>query len=71
MFLKVSHFVISKNYFTPLNANTIMKVLEIHYNFVRLREILRGKTSFDKNIPYFEFKTPNKRMELIEMGSKN
>jgi len=47
-----------------------MKGLEIHYNFVRPHESLKGKTPSDMAIPELKFETPNRWMELIEMASK-
>ncbi len=51
------------------SANAIMKGLEIHYNFVRPHESLKGKTPSDMAIPELEFKRSNRWLELIEMAN--
>lgn len=51
------------------SAYSIMKGIEIFYNFVRKHEALKGKTPSDvaTNI---EFKTPNRWLELITLSEK-
>lgn len=51
------------------SANTIMKGLEIYYNFIRKHEALKGRTPSDV-ATNLEFKTPNRWLELIEMCNK-
>ena len=48
------------------SANAIMKGMEIHYNFIRKHESLKGRTPSDVAVPELEFKTRNRWLELIE-----
>ena len=52
-------------------AYALMKGIEIHYNFVRKHEALKGKTPSDLAIPDLELKSPNRWLELIELSNKN
>lgn len=50
------------------SAYSIMKGIEIYYNFVKKHEALNYKTPSEVAIPSLEFKTPNRWMELINLS---
>lgn len=51
------------------SAYCIFKGIEIHYNFIRKHESLKGKTPSDLAIPNLEFNTKNRWLELIILSS--
>jgi hypothetical protein len=51
------------------SAHSLMKGIEIHYNFVKKHEALKGKTPSDV-ATNLQFKTPNRWMELIKLSQK-
>lgn len=53
------------------SAYTIMKSIEIYYNFIKKHEALKGKTPSELAIPSLKFKKPNRRLELINLSSKD
>jgi len=48
------------------SAYSLMKGIEIYYNFIRKHEALNYKTPSEIAIPNLEFKSPNRWKELIE-----
>jgi len=50
------------------SACAIMKSIEIYYNFIKKHEALKGKTPSEIAVPYLQFKTPNRWLELIELS---
>jgi transposase-like protein len=51
------------------SAYSIMKGIEIFYNFVRKHEALKGKTPSDVAISSLKFESPNRWLELIKMSN--
>ena len=52
------------------SAYSLMKGIEIYYNFVKKHEALNYKTPSELAIPELKFKTPNRWMELIQKSVK-
>lgn len=52
------------------SANTIMKGIEIYYNFIKKHEALKGKTPSELAIPSLQFKTLNRWLELINKSNE-
>lgn len=50
------------------SAYSIMKCLEVYYNFIRKHEALNGKTPSELAVPSLQFKTPNRWLELIQLA---
>ena len=53
------------------SAYSLMKGIEIFYNFVKPHEALKGKTPSELAIPSLQFETPNRWLELIQIANKN
>jgi putative transposase len=53
------------------SAYALMKGIEIHYNFIKKHEALKGKTPSDMAIPTLQFQTPNRWLELINLANKS
>ena len=53
------------------SAYALMKGIEIHYNFIKKHEALKGKTPSEMAIPSLQFQTPNRWLELINLASQN
>jgi len=53
------------------SAYSLMKGLEVFYNFVKPHEALKGKTPSELAIPSLQFETPNRWLELIQIANKN
>lgn len=52
------------------SAYAIMKGIEIFYNFIRKHEALKGKTPSEIAVPFLQFKTPNRWLELIKLSEQ-
>jgi len=52
------------------SAYALFKGIQIFYNFVDKHGALNGKTPSELAIPSLKFETPNRWLELIEMGGK-
>ena len=53
------------------SAYSLMKGIEIFYNFVKPHEALKGKTPSELAIPSLQFQTPNRWLELINLATQN
>lgn len=53
------------------SAHSLMKGIEIYYNFIRKHEALKGKTPSELAIPELNFETPNRWLELIKLSAQN
>lgn len=51
------------------SAYSLMKGIEIFYNFVKPHEALKGKTPSELAIPSLQFETPNRWLELIQIAN--
>ena len=52
------------------SAYSLMKGIEIYYNFIKKHEALNYKTPSELAIPKLKFETPNRWLELIEWSRK-
>ena len=53
------------------SAHSIMKGIEIYYNFIKKHEALNYKTPSELAIPSLQFETPNRWLELIKLSNTN
>ena len=53
------------------SANAIIKGFEIYYNFIKKHEALKGKTPSDLAIPFLQFETPDRWLELINLSNQS
>ena len=51
------------------SAYSLMKGIEIFYNFIKKHEALKGKTPSELAIPSLQFQTPNRWLELIKLST--
>jgi len=52
------------------SAYSLMKGIEIFYNFIKPHEALKGKSPSELAIPSLQFETPNRWLELIKLADK-
>jgi len=53
------------------SAYALFKGMQIHYNFIKKHEALKGKTPSEMAIPSLQFQTSNRWLELINLANVN